>query len=838
FPPPLVALGYYTAENAINWLDIDKFMGWLSRSIQSTAVPMPSTPIHAAVSVPPAPLISLQHSAPSVHSSPIPPSSPTHSGSHLKISGSQQTSRRSSSTPCTSRGPLGEEGDFAYLLDMQQDSREWLDKDGQPLSMVAIIKSEDQDAWGQGTGGSVRKPTKVAALDDALCQVASHICQGVYTCSEFDQSLMAGHERYEPDDEAMRELWEADRAVNVRDTSSSAIRAAAFYSEVHSDKKHCPFIRPDGTPCDGEPVYRPLRETNFDGKNGFIGCQHFAQGQKHRFVTINRDVDEALVRELFQNNGRFTSFVNVVSAKCARVLPPRQGGKGDRKCPYTHIDINGNVIQGNIIRRPCTTTIKIFAPIDRSDRRAIIYLSGPHNHPRPPSTKLSRKGKDTYQTAILSAGTTALTVLKCDNAGSTSKIFGGKVPASLDPALANPRIKRKLIYDMKTVDNPHGLGWEGVCFFEQKMRDTLPTEKRYIQYLISEDGVQLVLTMLPYLASRIHFCKASLHDNTYARLHGVWKEWEVVIWDDKFDARATIARAYSKHETYEVFAKMWPALFNTIERVTGVEVKFKFIHGEGLRTVLVDGNKAQANALGADLVARNKPHLSGIYERNPKKILKYCLRTCTIHIQRKFTDLAKVVPDEDMGRICRCLFLKTNDDLEDFIQWCKNSKYKVVQDWIKDKDSITDWFWSSINEFLSEIPKEDWLLTPGDTNLNESAHPYTNQHTGTNLPLLVAIQTAYKLDLETEAKFKLMEKECVLVNPNNSKAKRDRKNASRRETHHRHALERNDARCELEEIDLALEQEAEARKASNIFTKELRERKKSIQAASGVKKTK
>ena len=124
----------------------------------------------------------------------------------------------------------------------------------------------------------------------------------------------------------------------------------------------------------------------------------------------------------------------------------------------------------------------------------------------------------------------------------------------------------------------------------------------------------------------------------------------------------------------------------------------------------------------------------------------------------KFTDLAKVVPDEDMGRIRRCLFLKTYDDLEDFIQWCKNSKYKVVQgavfivklpaifmrrslDWIKDKDSIKDWFWSSINEFLSEIPKEDWLLTPGDTNLNESAHLYTNQHTGTNLPLLVAIQT-------------------------------------------------------------------------------------------------
>jgi hypothetical protein len=56
-----------------------------------------------------------------------------------------------------------------------------------------------------------------------------------------------------------------------------------------------------------------------------------------------------------------------------------------------------------------------------------------------------------------------------------------------------------------------------------------------------------------------------------------------------------------------------------------------------------------------------------------------------------------------------------------------------------DKDSIP-WFFPSFNRFLSNIPEDDWYLTPGDTNLNESAHPYTNQHTGTNLSLLEAIE--------------------------------------------------------------------------------------------------
>lgn len=86
---------------------------------------------------------------------------------------------------------------------------------------------QDQDAWGQGTGGSTSKPTNVVALGNVPCQVASHVCGGVYVCSQFDDSLLDGHERYEPDDKAMHELWNAEREVNVRDTSSMAIRAAA-----------------------------------------------------------------------------------------------------------------------------------------------------------------------------------------------------------------------------------------------------------------------------------------------------------------------------------------------------------------------------------------------------------------------------------------------------------------------------------------------------------------------------------------------------------------------------------------------------------------------------------
>jgi Sec7-like guanine-nucleotide exchange factor len=64
---------------------------------------------------------------------------------------------------------------------------------------------------------------------------------------------------------------------------------------------------------------------------------------------------------------------------------------------------------------------------------------------------------------------------------------------------------------------------------------------------------------------------------------------------------------------------------------------------------------------------------------------------------------------------------------------------RFVVDWAADKDSIP-WFWPSINGNLSKITENDWLTTPGDTNLNESSHTLTNKYTGTHLTLLEAIR--------------------------------------------------------------------------------------------------
>ena len=71
----------------------------------------------------------------------------------------------------------------------------------------------------------------------------------------------------------------------------------------------------------------------------------------------------------------------------------------------------------------------------------------------------------------------------------------------------------------------------GVLYHQKAGRENFPPEKQYIHEVQSRDGVDMIITMLPFLANRIHDADAPLHDNTYKRVFGNWKEWEVVIWD-------------------------------------------------------------------------------------------------------------------------------------------------------------------------------------------------------------------------------------------------------------------------------------------------------------------
>ena len=69
---------------------------------------------------------------------------------------------------------------------------------------------------------------------------------------------------------------------------------------------------------------------------------------------------------------------------------------------------------------------------------------------------------------------------------------------------------------------------------------------RYVHHVYHEDGIDIIVTMLPGLANRVHLCRTTIHDGTYKRVKDVvqigseqirWKEWEVTIFDPVYNQR-------------------------------------------------------------------------------------------------------------------------------------------------------------------------------------------------------------------------------------------------------------------------------------------------------------
>ncbi|KAF9563822.1 hypothetical protein CPC08DRAFT_721395 [Agrocybe pediades] len=388
----------------------------------------------------------------------------------------------------------------------------------------------------------------------------------------------------------------------------------------------------------------------------------------------------------------------------------------------------------------------------------------------------------------------------------------------------------------------NGIGLKGVIHLKQKDDDELPLEDRYI-HSISLDGFKVIVTMVPGSAKRIHLASSTLHDNTYKRVYGDWKEWEVVIWDASLNMRrVTVARIYCTHETRESFEKLWTCFWDTVETVTGKPVQFKFLDGTGLAAIIVDGCKPQANALGDALKKRiTAKKASGacrveIEESDPQVIVQYILRTCEIHLERKLDDLAKTLPKEDMERVRGFPFLETRAEVDEFVSWCEASEHKVLRDWMVDKKSCP-WFIPSLNKFMSKIPRDDWFLTPGHTNLNESAHPFTNQHTGINLQIAEAIREARKLDLDVLSKIENAYKMCILPNAHNTQAERDRANRKRQESRAIQRTKRETTVDEIHEVRDKISELTQVSKDAAAQKKELREKEKALQQAAGLKRS-
>lgn len=62
------------------------------------------------------------------------------------------------------------------------------------------------------------------------CRRAHLTCNGVHTCEFFDEKLFQNCERFEPDEEAMRELWNHELVANQKEVRLSKYDYIIFFS--------------------------------------------------------------------------------------------------------------------------------------------------------------------------------------------------------------------------------------------------------------------------------------------------------------------------------------------------------------------------------------------------------------------------------------------------------------------------------------------------------------------------------------------------------------------------------------------------------------------------------
>jgi hypothetical protein len=215
--------------------------------------------------------------------------------------------------------------------------------------------------------------------------------------------------------------------------------------------------------------------------------------------------------------------------------------------------------------------------------------------------------------------------------------------------------------------------------------------------------------MHPYIAMFIHEILSLNIDYTFKRVEGAMDEWEVAGFLDRFKQREscviikvpellqlfnsglTFASLYCDRKTREAFAQLFTELFDTVRQVTGQVLKLApFFPTANCRTIMLDGEVAQALGLADFLATYNDPEISGILSRSTGEMLGSSLKTCTLHFERyehmliffiiqlmrprvspsHIDELPIHVSKADIARLKSILGLNSQEDIDAWHEFC------------------------------------------------------------------------------------------------------------------------------------------------------------------------
>ncbi|KAJ7337368.1 hypothetical protein DFH08DRAFT_252732 [Mycena albidolilacea] len=644
----------------------------------------------------------------------------------------------------------------AYKLDVQTNPDLLKNKKGNKMRTIdSYIKAEDQDGSSGHAGPKGDVWVYAFSEERVRARRAQLQCKGIYVCEFVSEELFGDCERFEPDEQAMRDLWNHELDANDCEAAAPEAILSRFYTRVINSK--CK------TECDGVPIMKLLNNgPNQYGKLYFIGCSKWHPGKRwlHRYHSIPPNVDEETFRYVLENKGRVPEgTVPTLNAQCVLSTHPRLGLK---HCVFSHV-LDGVIHPAKLLQRRCDTELIILIPVPPPDDptspyyykwlpeyafQAILTFRNGHNHPAHPHIKPSGEDERLLGAAMDTLGTENLTVQTLLNAQSTQTIYDGKRVSAVSPAFADVRKIRDRIATHRKVKFPAGTGFSGVQHYMQTKDRALPVSERYIHAAMSKGDFNLVVTLHPQLAKFIHGVLALAIDYTFKRVEGDMDEWEVVGFSERFKCRIPFASFYCDRKTKPAFEQLFIELFDAVYRVTGDKFQLRpFYPDANCRIFIMDGEVAQVQGFGEFLAQYNTISISSIVEGNSLEYVAYCLKTCVVHFQRHCDELHRIekVPLDVVKELRKILGAKDQAAVDEWHRYCAAQTHTAVQNWYTQK-LANPWYLPSISPFLSKIAPNDYNLTPNTTNLAESAHAGTNAQTSTHLALLPGILRKYTRD--------------------------------------------------------------------------------------------
>ncbi|KAJ7210230.1 hypothetical protein C8J57DRAFT_1540028 [Mycena rebaudengoi] len=670
----------------------------------------------------------------------------------------------------------------AILLDLSGSCHLLKKADSSFMSVDRFIRNENQESW-DGSGAHTKGDAWVHNFtsnpnEKFKCRHHTLTCNGVDKCQFLDPELFSGLERFEADENAMRELWNHELDQNEAEAASPSGIIARFYNRIHSSK--CKIQ------CDGVPVLvRLTHASSAYGKQYFIGCSKWKRSEtgSHLYWPMPPNVDEDVLRFVMENEGCLPTGPEEMNNRCILTVHPRVGLT---HCPYSHI-IGGKIMPAKIEHRLCPSRMIIYVPVEdlpATRHKAIVVLENPHNHPMHPMSKPGAEDKLKLKTAVNAVGLNGLTVQKLLN---------------------------------------------GVLYHLNTREAKLPKSERYIHTAMSKNGFRLVVTMHPQIVALIHKILSLNFDFTFKRVEGKMDEWEVVGLVDRVKKRYTLASLFCDSKNTQAFAQLFTEFFDAIHHVTGEQFKLApFYPDARCRTVMLDGEVPQALGFGAFLATYNNPEVSQIWTSNPVKLLSKCLKTCCLHFERHIDELPQHIPKPVIVRLKSVMGLDTQEEIDEWHEFCGAQADPEIKNWYAHKIA-NPWILPSINKFLSQISGEDWDITPNHSNYVESAHAARNAETGIHMPLLTAILKSQECDNIKAQDLVLLERDGMIQKRWNGNAEREKLAAQRKIRAARKAADRNDQITSYETLKAERDAIAEDNKASLERQKTLEAEIKSVQ---------